>query len=232
MFDVFKRKSDVEDSRPWAERLAAGLARSREKLAGALGSVFARRRLDAETLDELETALITADVGIAATQHLLNDLAARWKAAGGEGDAKALLKAALVELLHPLERPLVVGSARPFVIMLAGVNGAGKTTSIGKLARHFRQQGLTVLLAAGDTFRAAAREQLAVWGERNGVTVISQAGGDPGAVMFDAIAAAKARGIDVVLADTAGTAADTVAADGRNSQGPARHPQGRPGRPA
>ncbi len=137
MFDVFKRKSDVEDSRPWAERLAAGLARSREKLAGALGSVFARRRLDAETLDELETALITADVGIAATQHLLNDLAARWKAAGGEGDAKALLKAALVELLHPLERPLVVGSARPFVIMLAGVNGAGKTTSIGKLARHF-----------------------------------------------------------------------------------------------
>jgi fused signal recognition particle receptor len=204
MFDVFKRKSGSEDSRPWAERLAAGLARSREKLAGALGSVFARRKLDAETLDELETALITADVGIAATQHLLDDLAARWKAAGGEGDAKALLKAALVELLGPLERPLVVGSARPFVIMLAGVNGAGKTTSIGKLARHFQVQGLTVLLAAGDTFRAAAREQLAVWGERNGVTVISQAGGDPGAVMFDAIAAARARGVDVVLADTAG----------------------------
>lgn len=204
MFDVFKRKPGGEDSRPWAERLAAGLARSREKLAGALGSVFARRKLDAETLDELETALITADVGIAATQHLLDDLAARWKAAGGEGDAKALLKAALVELLGPLECPLVVGSARPFVIMLAGVNGAGKTTSIGKLARHFQLQGLTVLLAAGDTFRAAAREQLAVWGERNGVTVISQAGGDPGAVMFDAIAAARARGVDVVLADTAG----------------------------
>jgi fused signal recognition particle receptor len=204
MFDLFKRKSGVEDSRPWAERLAAGLARSREKLAGALGSVFARRKLDAETLDELETALITADVGIAATQHLLEDLAARWKAAGGEGDPKALLKAALVELLRPLEHPLVVGSARPFVIMLAGVNGAGKTTSIGKLARHFQLQGLSVLLAAGDTFRAAAREQLAVWGERNGVTVISQAGGDPGAVMFDAIAAARARGVDVVLADTAG----------------------------
>jgi fused signal recognition particle receptor len=204
MFDVFKRKSGGEDGRPWAERLAAGLARSREKLAGALGGVFARRKLDAETLDELETALITADVGIAATQHLLGDLSARWKAAGGEGDAKALLKAALVELLRPLERPLVVGPTRPFVIMLAGVNGAGKTTSIGKLARHFQQQGLTVLLAAGDTFRAAAREQLAVWGERNGVTVISQAGGDPGAVMFDAIAAARARGVDVVLADTAG----------------------------
>jgi fused signal recognition particle receptor len=204
MFDVFKRKTGGEDSRPWAERLAAGLARSREKLAGALGGVFARRRLDAETLDELETALITADVGIAATQHLLVDLSARWKAGGAEGDAKALLKAALVELLGPLERPLVVGPARPFVIMLAGVNGAGKTTSIGKLARHFQLQGLTVLLAAGDTFRAAAREQLAVWGERNGVTVISQAGGDPGAVMFDAIAAARARGVDVVLADTAG----------------------------
>ncbi len=204
MFDVFKRKSGGEDNRPWAERLAAGLARSREKLAGALGGVFARRKLDAETLDELETALITADVGIAATQHLLDDLSGRWKAAGTEGDAKALLKAALVDLLRPLERPLVVGPARPFVIMLAGVNGAGKTTSIGKLARHFQLQGLTVLLAAGDTFRAAAREQLAVWGERNGVTMISQAGGDPGAVMFDAIAAAKARGVDVVLADTAG----------------------------
>jgi fused signal recognition particle receptor len=204
MFDVFKRKSGGEDSRPWAERLAAGLARSREKLAGALGGVFARRRLDAETLDELETALITADVGIAATQHLLDDLSARWRVAGAEGDPKSLLKAALVDLLRPLEGPLVVGSARPFVIMLAGVNGAGKTTSIGKLARHFQLQGLTVLLAAGDTFRAAAREQLAVWGERNGVTVISQAGGDPGAVMFDAIAAARARGVDVVLADTAG----------------------------
>ena len=204
MFDLFKRKSSQEESRPWTERLAAGLARSREKLAGALGGVFARRKLDAETLEELETALITADVGVAATQHLLHDLSLRWKAAGGEGDPKALLKASLVELLGPLEQPLVVSSARPFVIMLAGVNGAGKTTSIGKLARHFQAQGLTVLLAAGDTFRAAAREQLAIWGERNGVTVISQAGGDPGAVMFDAIAAARARGVDVVLADTAG----------------------------
>jgi fused signal recognition particle receptor len=204
MLDLFKRKSGQEESRPWAERLAAGLARSREKLAGALGGVFARRKLDAETLEELETALITADVGLAATQHLLDDLSARWKAAGGEADPKTLLKASLVDLLRPLERPLVVGPARPFVIMLAGVNGAGKTTSIGKLARHFQTQGLTVLLAAGDTFRAAAREQLAVWGERNGVTVIAQAGGDPGAVMYDAIAAARARGIDVVLADTAG----------------------------
>jgi fused signal recognition particle receptor len=204
MFDLFKRRPEPEESRPWAERLAAGLARSREKLAGALGGVFTRRKLDAETLEELESALITADVGIAATQHLLGDLAVRWKAAGAEGDPKTLLKAALVDLLAPLERPFAIGPARPFVIMLAGVNGAGKTTSIGKLARRFQLQGHSVLLAAGDTFRAAAREQLAVWGERNGVTVISQAGGDPGAVMFDAIAAARARGIDVVLADTAG----------------------------
>ena len=195
MFDLFKRKSEHEDTRPWTQRLAAGLARSREKLAGALGNVFARRKLDAETLDDLETALLAADVGVAATRHLLDDLRARWQRAGSDADPKLLVKAALLELLAPLERPLVVTDARPFVIMLAGVNGAGKTTSIGKLARHFQLQGLTVLLAAGDTFRAAAREQLTVWGERNGVTVISQAGGDPGAVMFDAIAAARARQI-------------------------------------
>ena len=166
--------------------------------------MFARRKLDAETLDELESALIAADVGVAATRHLLDDLSARWKRAGADADPKSLLKAALLELLTPLEGPLVVTDARPFVIMLAGVNGAGKTTSIGKLARYFQLQGLSVLLAAGDTFRAAAREQLTVWGERNGVVVISQAGGDPAAVMFDAVAAAKARRIDIVLADTAG----------------------------
>jgi fused signal recognition particle receptor len=204
MLDLFKRKAVTEDKQPWAQRLAAGLARSREKLSGALGNVFARRKLDAETLDELESALIAADVGIAATRHLLDDLAARWKRAGDDGNPKSILKAALLELIAPLEKPLIVTDARPFVIMLAGVNGAGKTTSIGKLARHFQSQGLSVLLAAGDTFRAAAREQLTVWGERNGVMVISQADGDPAAVMFDAIAAARARRIDVVLADTAG----------------------------
>ena len=111
---------------------------------------------------------------------------------------------ALTETLAPLEAPLVLGGQKPFVIMIAGVNGAGKTTSIGKLAKYFQGQGKSVLLAVGDTFRAAAREQLQTWGERNGVTVIAQEGGDPAAVIFDAIAAAKARGIDVVLADTAG----------------------------
>jgi fused signal recognition particle receptor len=204
MFDLFKRKAADEERKSWRERLAEGLGRSREKLSGALASAFSRRTLDDETLEALESALLTADVGVAATQHLLEDLKLRWKRAGAEADPQALLKAALVELLSPLEQPLVVSDARPFVIMLAGVNGAGKTTSIGKLAKHFQDQGLSVLLAAGDTFRAAAREQLAVWGERNGVAVISQQGGDPAAVMFDAVAAAKARGIDVVLADTAG----------------------------
>lgn len=204
MLDLFKRKSTDEEKKPWSERLTAGLARSREKLTGALTGVFARRKLDEQTLEELETALLTADVGVAATQQLLEDLRARWRRAGADEDPKDHLKAALVDLIAPLEKPLVITRARPFVIMLAGVNGAGKTTSIGKLARLFQSQGHSVLLAAGDTFRAAAREQLEVWGARNGVTVISQAGGDPGAVMFDAIAAAKARGIDVVLADTAG----------------------------
>ncbi len=210
MFDLFKRKSGEaaatpgEEKQSWTARLAAGLAKSREKLAGALAATFSRKTLDDETLESLEAALIGADVGMPATQHLLDDLKARWKKAGGQGDPQAMLKVALLELLAPLEKPLLVTSARPFVIMLAGVNGAGKTTSIGKLARHFQAQGLSVLLAAGDTFRAAAREQLAAWGARNDVAVIAQEGGDAAAVMFDAIAAAKARGIDVVLADTAG----------------------------
>jgi fused signal recognition particle receptor len=160
--------------------------------------------LDESALEELETALLGADVGMDATQHLLDDLKARWRRAGANADPRSTLADAMVDLIGPLEQPLAVGTARPFVIMLTGVNGAGKTTSIGKLAKWLQAQNLSVLFAAGDTFRAAAREQLTVWGERNGVAVIQQAGGDPAAVMFDAIAAALARGIDVVLADTAG----------------------------
>ena len=207
MFDLFKKKSPEEPpvaQRSWTERLKAGLGLSRDKLAGALVGVFARRVLDDAALDALETALLTGDVGVDATEQLLADLKSRWKSAGEGADPRSELAGAMVELLRPLERPLVIGAARPFVIMLAGVNGAGKTTSIGKLAKWLQQQGLSVLLAAGDTFRAAAREQLAVWGERNNVAVIQQAGGDAASVMFDAIGAAKARGIDVVLADTAG----------------------------
>jgi fused signal recognition particle receptor len=207
MFDLFKKKSPEipsVEARSWAERLKAGLGLSRAKLSGTLVGVFARRKLDAQALDELESALLTADVGVDATAHLLDDLKLRWKKSGDDADPRATLAAAFVDLLAPLERPLVVGPQRPFVIMLAGVNGAGKTTSIGKLAKWLQQQNLSVLLAAGDTFRAAAREQLVVWGERNGVAVIQQQSGDPAAVMFDAIEAARARGIDVVLADTSG----------------------------
>jgi fused signal recognition particle receptor len=191
-------------TRSWSERLKAGLGLSRGKLAGTLSGVFARRKLDEAALEDLESALLTGDVGIDATDHLLSDLKARWKRAGEEAHPREVLADAMTALLAPLEQPLVVGSARPFVIMLAGVNGAGKTTSIGKLAKWLQQQQLSVLLAAGDTFRAAAREQLAVWGERNNVAVIQQSGGDAASVMYDAINAARARGIDVVLADTAG----------------------------
>ena len=207
MFDLFKKKSPEEPpvaQRSWTERLKSGLGLSRDKLAGALTGVFVRRKLDDAALDALEGALLTGDVGVDATEQLLGDLKSRWKAAGDGADPRAELAAAMVGLLGPLEKPLVIGAPRPFVIMLAGVNGAGKTTSIGKLAKWLQQQGLSVLLAAGDTFRAAAREQLAVWGERNGVAVIGQQGGDPGSVVFDAIGAAVARGIDVVIADTAG----------------------------
>ena len=203
MFDLFKR-DDNGSRKSWGERLKAGLARSREKLGGAIAVALHGHTLDEETLEAIETALITSDMGVAATETVIAELRARWKRSGGEGDPRATLKSVLVDLLAPLEKPLVVGAARPFVIMIAGVNGAGKTTSIGKLAKFLQAEGHSVLLAAGDTFRAAAREQLAIWGERNGVAVIAQQGGDAAAVVFDAIGAAKARGTDVVLADTAG----------------------------
>ncbi len=190
--------------RSWTERLKAGLGLSRDKLSGALAGAFRRRVLDDEALDELESALLGADVGVDATTHLLDELRSRYRRAGPEADPRELLREALVDLIGKLESPPSVGQSRPCVIMLAGVNGAGKTTSIGKLAKWLHQQQLSVLLAAGDTFRAAAREQLVVWGERNDVTVIQQEGGDPAAVMFDALQAATARGIDVMLADTAG----------------------------
>ncbi|HSC99296.1 MAG TPA: signal recognition particle-docking protein FtsY, partial [Casimicrobiaceae bacterium] len=194
----------VAPKRSWSERLKAGLGVSREKLSGAITGAFRRRVLDEQALDELESALLMADVGVEATAHLLEDLKARYRRAGADADPRALLRAAFADLIRPLEVDVAIPATRPFVIMLAGVNGAGKTTSIGKLAKWLQERRLTVLLAAGDTFRAAAREQLAAWGERNGVAVIQQAGGDPAAVMFDAVNAAKSRGIDVVLADTAG----------------------------
>jgi fused signal recognition particle receptor len=204
LFDLFKPSAADATKPSWTEKLKAGLTASRERLSGAVTHALRRRTLDTEALDELESALLAADVGVDATAFLLADLSTRYKRAGPDSDPRAVLRDALLALLAPLEQPLVIGSARPFVIMLAGVNGAGKTTSIGKLAKWLQSQRLSVLLAAGDTFRAAAREQLEVWGERNGVTVIAQHSGDPAAVMFDAVNAARARGIDVVLADTAG----------------------------
>lgn len=192
--------------RSWSERLKAGLARTRQQLGGGLASLFGRRKIDEELLEELESTLLMADCGVEATEHLIKELRTRWKRDRLE-TADQLQKAlaeALREILAPLEEPLEIAGHKPFVIMIAGVNGSGKTTSIGKLAKHFQAQGKSVLLAAGDTFRAAAREQLATWGERNNVTVIAQESGDSAAVIFDAINAAKARGIDIVLADTAG----------------------------
>lgn len=190
----------------WRERLKAGLSRTRAALTMPLGELFSRSRIDAELLDDLEATLLTADCGIDASHWLLNELKIAVKRDKLESplQLRAALAERLTALLAPLEQALDAGGQQPFVIMIAGVNGAGKTTSIGKLAKHFQSTGKSVLLAAGDTFRAAAREQLAEWGSRNDVTVISQTGGDPGAVIFDAIHAARARHIDVVLADTAG----------------------------
>ncbi|MBV2235630.1 MAG: signal recognition particle-docking protein FtsY [Sterolibacterium sp.] len=186
----------------WKDRLKNGLARTRSQL----GGLFSRAKIDDELLEELETTLLMADVGIDGTEYLLDALKKRVRQDKLESPAQlqAALTELLTDLLQPLEAPLELDAHKPFVIMLAGINGAGKTTSIGKLARHFQAQGKSVLLAAGDTFRAAAREQLVAWGERNHVAVIAQESGDPAAVVFDAINAAKARGIDVVLADTAG----------------------------
>lgn len=203
--------SDATDNQPrrsWRERLFAGLAKTRQSIGGSVRGLFARGKVDDELLEELETLLLSADVGVEATVALLEDLKdrARRNNLQTPESIQAAMVDSLAELLQPLESPLQIlpPAGAPFVIMVAGINGAGKTTTLGKLAYHFQAAGHSVLLAAGDTFRAAAREQLQAWGERNNVTVIAQEGGDPSAVIFDAVHAAKARGIDIVLADTAG----------------------------
>ena len=186
----------------WFGKLKAGL----KKTGGSLASVFTGTQIDEALYEELETALLMADTGVKATEHLLKDLKARVKTTKATEPmaVKALLIEAITDLLMPLQKQLQIGDQKPMVIMVAGVNGAGKTTSIGKLTHHMAEQGASVLLAAADTFRAAAREQLAVWAQRNTVEIISQEGGDPAAVSFDAVSAGKARGRDVVLVDTAG----------------------------
>ena len=186
--------------RSWAARLKDGLAKTRSQLSG----LFGGGAIDPALFEALESALLASDVGVDATRFLLTGLRERVRRLQTAEQLKAELRAMLVETLAPLEQPLDLTGKKPRIIMLAGVNGAGKTTTIGKLARRFHDQGLSVLLAAGDTFRAAAREQLAAWGGKNAAVVVAQSGGDPGAVVFDAIAAARARGTDVLIADTAG----------------------------
>jgi fused signal recognition particle receptor len=203
MFSFLKKTPASAESKNWLNRLTDGLARTGGQLSALL---VPGGRIDEDLYEELETILITADVGMDATGWLLADVRRQVKEQhlSEAGQLQEALAQALFKLLQPLARPLDVSPHQPFVIMLCGVNGAGKTTSIGKLAKHFQNQGKSVLLAAGDTFRAAAREQLMEWGKRNDVTVIAQQSGDAAAVIFDAVQAAQARGIDVVLADTAG----------------------------
>jgi fused signal recognition particle receptor len=186
----------------WLARLKKGLEKTRVNIVG----IFSGGVIDDALFEDLETALLSADCGVVTTQALLEKLRARIKLKGLKqaAEVRTALREELTALLVPCEGQLDLGRARPLVMMVAGVNGAGKTTSIGKLAHWLADRKQTVLLAAGDTFRAAAREQLAVWGQRNGVEVIAQASGDPAAVVFDAVAAARARGIDVLMADTAG----------------------------
>lgn len=186
----------------WMARLGQGLRRTGQTIS----TVFTGTQIDDDLYEELETALLMADAGVQATEYLLKDLKQRVKdtATTEPSAVKALLAASIAELLKPLEKPLTIGAHKPTIIMVAGVNGAGKTTSIGKLTRHLSDSGASVLLAAADTFRAAAREQLAVWATRNTVEIVSQEGGDPASVSFDAVTAGRARGKDVVLVDTAG----------------------------
>ena len=186
----------------WTQRLRTGL----KKTSANIAAVFSATKIDEALYEELESALVLADAGVKATHHLLEDLKRRVKE-GRVTDpsaVKAILADALTELLAPLEKPLIIGKERPTVMMVVGVNGAGKTTSIGKLTRHLSYRGASVLLAAADTFRAAAREQLGVWADRNTVEIISRPGADPAAVSYDAVVAGKTRDKDVVLVDTAG----------------------------
>jgi fused signal recognition particle receptor len=186
----------------WLSRLRHGLEKTRVNIVG----LFSGGVVDANFLDELEMALISADVGVATAARLIDSLRSRIKLGGlkTQEEVRLALRDEIAALLQPAEGRFDFAKGKPLVVMVAGVNGAGKTTSIGKLAKWFSDQGKTVLLAAGDTFRAAAREQLAVWGARNNVDVIAQSGGDPAAVIYDAVTAARSRAVDVLIADTAG----------------------------
>ena len=191
-----------EQKRNWLSRLKVGLSKTSSNLT----TLFVGAKIGEELYEELESALLMSDAGVNATQFLLDTLKkkVRDEKLTSAEQVKTALRTVFVELLTPLQKPLVLGRHQPLVMMVTGVNGAGKTTTIGKLAKHLQAHRQSVLLAAGDTFRAAAREQLTIWGERNNVAVISQASGDPAAVAFDAVHSGQARGTDVVMIDTAG----------------------------
>jgi fused signal recognition particle receptor len=195
-------QSEAQQKVSWLAKLRGGLA----KTGKSIGGIFVGVRVDEALFEELETALIMADTGVEATEQLLTALRVRVKQERIEdaADVKQALRDVLADHLRVLEKPFEVGRVKPLVVMMTGVNGAGKTTSIGKLAFCLQKEGARVLLAAGDTFRAAARQQLVEWGSRNNVDVIAQDGGDPAAVAFDAVNAGRARGMDVVMVDTAG----------------------------
>ena len=195
-----------EEKLSFAEKIKQGLKKTRDAISDNLSTLSFTKKIDQEFYDELEMTLIAADVGYAATQQIITELKDRVKKEKLEDGAqlKNLLKKILLELLQQIEKPLIHIETTPFVILVVGVNGAGKTTTIGKLTKLLLDEGKSVLIAAGDTFRAAAKEQLQVWGDRNNVTVISQDTGDPSAVIFDAMQSAKAKGVDIVIADTAG----------------------------
>jgi len=201
-------RSPTRPAAPAAERGSwlSRLKQSLKKTGSGITQVFTGARIDDTLFEELESALLMADTGLPATEYLLKDLKRRVKDSRATDPAavKGLLVEAITALLQPLQQPLKIGAATPTVIMVVGVNGAGKTTSIGKLTHHLANSGCKVLLAAADTFRAAAREQLAAWAGRNQVEIISQEGGDPAAVSYDAVVAGKSRKCDVVIADTAG----------------------------
>ena len=197
---------EKEEVLSFAEKIKQGLKKTRDAISENLSGLSFTKKIDQEFYDELEMTLIAADVGYAATQQIISELKERVKKEKLEdaSELKSLLKKILTELLQQIEKPLIHIETSPFVILVVGVNGAGKTTTIGKLTKLLLDEGKSVLIAAGDTFRAAAKEQLQVWGDRNNVTVISQDTGDPSAVIFDAMHSAKAKDIDIVIADTAG----------------------------
>jgi fused signal recognition particle receptor len=191
----------------WLARLKSGLTATRQKFSTQLGTLLGQHgKIDESLYEELETLLLSADVGVASTETLLQETRKRVarERISDPAQLKPVLKQCLLAILEPVAQPLLIEEHRPFVLLVAGVNGSGKTTSIGKLAKYYQAQGRSVMLAAGDTFRAAAVEQLRTWGERNGVPVLGQQGGDPAAVMFDAMQSAQARNVDLLIADTAG----------------------------